>query len=238
MLNDWSLSYGPLTIGDPETFPAVTFRNLDVMSMPEIRTNDVTLIQRDGYWAGNDYMGGRSISLSLEVHADTDDEFSSAVNMIYRAFSPAVNGESPFTFKMPGLCNGREAYVNARTRKRSNPLDASFAARYCAFEVELFATDPFVYATEETAVTLRKDVPTLVPIDGSQVAKPSIAFTTVTNPKILNAETGKSTFSVTRTGTFTVDGPNYLPGNRYLTLSESGTNANASALFTFRDMWA
>ncbi len=234
---DWTISYGPITIGDAETLPAVNFTNFDVTSMPDIRANDVTLIQRDGLWAGDDYMGGRTVSLSLEVQALDTEEFSSALNLIMRAFSPGVSGETPLRFRIPGLANGREAYVNVRTRRRSNPLDASFARLSCAFEIELFATDPIIYAAEETAVTLRKGVPTLVPIDGSRVAKPSITFTGVTNPKILDAEDGGSTFSYTGTGTFTVAGPNYLPGNRYLTLIDSGTNANATALFKFRDTW-
>ncbi|MGW3072738.1 hypothetical protein [Kitasatospora sp. NPDC001132] len=221
-----------MTIGDPDILPAVTLRDLDVMSMPDIRTNDVALIQRDGLWAGDDYIDGRTVALSIEVAADTTDEFNSTINTIMRAFSPGVGGETPFSFRVPGLCNGRAAYVNARTRKRSNPLDYSFAARYCAFEIELYATDPVVYAVDETAVTLRKDVPTLVPVDGSKDAKTLITFTNATNPKLMDAETGALVLSVNRSGTFTVPGPDLESGNRYLVLA----NAD-SAVTKFRDEW-
>ncbi|MEW1550953.1 hypothetical protein [Streptomyces tsukubensis] len=215
----------------------MNFTNFDVSSMPDIRSSDVTLIQRDGLWAGDDYIGGRTVNLSLEVQALDADEFGAAVNLVMRAFSPGVSGETQLRFRIPGLANGREAYVKARTRKRSNPLDASFARLSCAFEIELFATDPLIYAGEETSVTLRKGIPTLVPIDGSRAAKPSIAFTNVVNPKLLDAEDGKTTFSHTGTGTFTVSGPNYTPGNRYITLTDSGPNVNATAVLKFRDTW-
>jgi hypothetical protein len=234
LLNDWSLSYGPLTIGDPETFPAVTFKNLDVMSMPEIRTNDITLIQRDGLWAGNDYIGGRSISLSLEVHADTDDEFSSAVNLVCQAFSPGVDGETPFQFKMPGLCNGREVYVNARTRKRSSPLDASFAARYCAFEVELFATDPVVYASEESVVRVAKNSTARVSVDGTRPVTPQAVYSLVTDPtltNVLNGETHKAGGSGVDKHPAT-----YPPGEHFLRLTDPGTG-NGSVYLRWFDEW-
>lgn len=237
---DWTISYGPITIGDAETLPAVNFTNLDVLSMPEMRTNDVTLIQRDGLWAGDDYMGGRTVTLSLQVQARDTEEFSAANNLIQRAFSPGVTGESPFSFQIPGLANGRSAYVNVRTRRRSAPLDASFARLYCAYEVELFATDPVIYATEETSVTIRNGTPsgppTRVVVDGSRATTPKITFTNVVNPKLTNAVTGLA-FNTTGSGTFTVDGPTYLPGERFLVLSDTGTPKTGTALIKWRDTW-
>ncbi|QPB09775.1 minor tail protein [Streptomyces phage Shady] len=240
MLQDWTLSYGPITIGDAEALPAVNFTNLDVMSMPEVRTNDITLIQRDGYWAGDDYMGGRTVALSLEVQGKDSDEFNEAVNLIMRAFSPGVSGESPLTFKIPGVANGREAYVNVRTRRRSAPLDARFGRLYCAFEIELFATDPLIYATEETAVTIRNGTPSgplaRVLVEGSRTAETTIDFTGVTNPRIENAFTGVGT-TYTGTGTFTTAGPKYIPGERFLVLKDSGTPKTGTAVVKWRDTW-
>ncbi|QPB09554.1 minor tail protein [Streptomyces phage Sycamore] len=237
---DWTISYGPITIGDAETLPAVNFTNLDVLSMPEVRSNDVTLIQRDGLWAGDDYMGGRTISLSLEVQARDTEEFNAANNLIQRAFSPGVSGEAPFSFQLPGIANGRSAYVNARTRRRSAPLDASFARLYCAYEIELFATDPMVYASEETVVTIRNGSPSgpaaRMTVEGSRSVKPQITFSGVTNPKLTNAISGIVN-SYTGTGTWTVEGPSYGPGERFLVLSDSGTPKTGTAVIKWRDVW-
>ncbi|OKI71415.1 hypothetical protein [Streptomyces sp. MJM1172] len=237
---DWTISFGPITIGDAETLPAVNYTNLDVASMAEIRSNDVELIQRDGLWAGDDYMGGRTISLSLVVKARTVEEFNTANNLIQRAFSPGVSGESPFSFQIPGLANGRSAYVNARTRRRSNPLDARFAQLYCAYEIELFATDPMIYATDETEVLIRNGAPdgpaALMVVEGSRSITPKITFTGVTNPKLTNAITGNVT-SYTGTGTWTVDGPTYGPGERFLVLSDTGTPKTGTAVLKWRDQW-
>ncbi len=220
---DWTLAYGPITIGDAETLPAVNFTNFDPLSMPDIRTNDVTLIQRDGLWAGDDYLGGRTVNLSLEVQAVDTEEFSAAVNLIMRAFSPGVSGEAPLSFKIPGLCNGREAYVNVRTRRRSNPLAADFARLSCAFEIEMFATDPIVYAAEETAIILRKGVPARVPVDGSRSVTPAVTFSNAASPQLLDAMTG-----AVWTGSLS-------PGEHFLEVSD--TNADATANLTFRDTW-
>ncbi|MFG3200363.1 hypothetical protein ACGFYT_30065 [Streptomyces sp. NPDC048208] len=237
---DWTISYGPITIGDPATLPAVNFTNLDVTSMPDIRTSDVTLIQRDGLWAGDDYMGGRTVSLSLEVQAASTEEFNAANNLITRAFSPGVSGETPFSFQIPGLANGRSAYVNARTRRRSAPLDASFARLYCAYEIELFATDPVIYASDETAITIRNGAPSGPParvsVEGSRSAVPAITFTGVTNPKLTNVLTGLA-YSATGSGTFTATGPTYLPGERFLSLSDTTGNTAGTAVLVWRDTW-
>lgn len=234
-MEDWTLSYGLITIGDAETLPAVNFTVFDPLSMPDVRSNDVALIQRDGLWAGDDYMGGRTIPLSLEVQGHTREEFSNAVNLVYSAFTPGVAGESPLRFKIPGLCMGREAYVNVRTRRRSNPLDADFARLFCAFEIELFATDPYVYAAEDTEVTLREGIPALMHVDGSRVAQPTITFSNLTNPTITDVQSGAE-LSFTGTGTWTVDAPDYEPGGRYLVLSDSGP-ADGTAVYKWRDRW-
>ncbi|MFG3405637.1 hypothetical protein [Streptomyces sp. NPDC048142] len=239
-LLDWTISYGPLTIGDAETLPAVNFTNFDPLTMPDIRTNDVTLIQRDGLWAGDDYMGGRTIALSLEVQALTPDEFNSSVNLIMRAFSPGVDGETPLTFQIPGLCNGRAASINARTRKRSAPLDASFARLSCAFEIELFATDPVITAVDTTSITLKKGVTSRISVDGTRSITPHLATgVKVTDPKLTNAVTG-DVHNITGSGTFTIpvaQRPSFTPGDHYLTMTDSGTDPTGQVWLTMRDEW-
>ncbi|QDQ14320.1 hypothetical protein [Streptomyces spectabilis] len=203
----------------------MSFTSFNPLSLPDIRTNDITLIQRDGLWAGNDYMGGRTVALSLEVQAVNAEEFGAAVNLITQAFSPAIDGEARLSFQIPGLCNGRSAYINVRTRRRSAPLDASFARLSCAFEIELFATDPIVYASEESAATLRNGVPARFSVDGSRPVTPTITYSSVSDPKVLNALTGESV------------GATLAPGEHFLELSDPGAGAAASALIKFRDTW-
>ncbi|MFJ4701954.1 hypothetical protein ACIP5N_27715 [Streptomyces sp. NPDC088768] len=230
-MQDFTISYGPLTIGDGSV-PAVNFTTVDLMSMPDIRSADVELIQRDGLWPGNDYMGARTLSLSLEVQALTVAEFNEAVNLVCRAFSPGVSGESPLSFRIPGLCGGVPAYYNARTRKRSQPLDANFARLFCAFEVELVATDPLAYAVDESAVTLRAGVTSRIKVQGSCPAQTTAAFAGVTNPEISN-NVDSTVFRSPGSGTRTVPGPQLDPGERYLRLA--GTTG--TAVLTWRDTW-
>ncbi|MEU6633817.1 hypothetical protein ABZ905_36945 [Streptomyces parvus] len=203
----------------------MNYTTFDIATMPEVRSNDVTLIQRDGLWAGDDYIGGRTIALSLQVQAVDVEEFNAANNLIQRAFTPGVSGESKLAFRIPGMANGREAYVNVRTRRRSAPLDASFARLSCAYEVELFATDPYIYAEQETAVTLRKGVPALVPVDGSLPAEVKWTMSGTSEPAIRYAATGDIVISP------------LTPGPNFLVLDDNGTNAAATARTSFRDRW-
>ncbi|MFI2242379.1 hypothetical protein [Streptomyces chrestomyceticus] len=221
---DWSFSFGGLTVGDS---PAIMYSNLDLVSLPDVRSNDLALIQRDGLWPGDDYYGGRTVNISLRIQGRDAEEFSHAVNSVQAAFRLGANGETPFAFRIPGLCNGRTAYFNARTRRRSSPLDMAFARLYCAFEIELFATDPFIYASEETSVTVRKGTTARVMVAGSREVKPTVTYTGLTSPKLTDSITGQVLPAA----------PVLSPGDHFLSLTDSGSNADGAAQLKWRDTW-
>jgi hypothetical protein len=242
-------------MGDPSS--AISIVGVDgLLVLPEVRSADLTLIQRDGLWAGDDYMNGRTVTLTLEVYGETQEDFTAALSAVQTAFRPG-RAELPFAFRFPGLAGDLTAVVNARPRKRSGPLDLNFAYRVCNIVVELFATDPYIYgqATRTETVTgdSDPDVLTVFTQSGGVPALPSIAFTGGTNP-VLTDETTGDYFGVTYTGDFTADSvaqkvtasggaditglitagsvwPEFANGERRLHLS------SGSAVITWQDRW-
>lgn len=152
-LDDWSCEFRGLVMGLPDS--AISIVEVDgLLSLPDVRSSDLTLVQRNGLWAGQDYMGGRTISLTLEVYGSTREEFTSALNAVQAAFMPGVD-ESPFRFRFPGAAADQTAYVMARVRKRSAPLDLNFAYMTCNIALELFSTSPFIEGDAERTQTVR-----------------------------------------------------------------------------------
>ncbi len=142
----------------------VQIREVDgLLSLPDMRSGDLELVQRHGLWPGDDYMNGRTVTLTLGVHGETLEEFTGALGAVQAAFCPGRK-EKPLRFRFPGLTADREAFVSVRPRKRSAPLSVSFAARSCEVVVELFATDPLIYGVDRREVEVKSLV--RPPLDG------------------------------------------------------------------------
>ncbi|MEV0126352.1 hypothetical protein AB0I16_33210 [Streptomyces sp. NPDC050703] len=229
-LSDWTCEYGGVVMGLPES--AISIVGVDgLLSLPDIRSSDLTLVQRHGLWPGRDYMNGRTVTLTLEVYGATRDEFTEALTDLQAAFMPG-DAETPLRFRFPGVAADRTAYVMARVRKRSAPLDLNFAYRTCNMVVELFATSPFMFGDEARSVTVRsvqrdkqpaglvlpESVPWLLesqgprPDDrvtifkhyGSVAARPTLTIKGAASPVLVDDATGRA-FGINYDGTVIVD---------------------------------
>ncbi|MEV6419656.1 hypothetical protein [Streptomyces sp. NPDC051662] len=215
-LNDWTCEYNGLVMGEPDS--AVSIVAVDgLLTLPEIRSSDLTLVQRHGLFAGDDYMNGRTLTVTLEVYGSTREEFTQALVNLQAAFMPG-DIEKPLRFRFPGVAADQTGYVMARPRKRSAPLDLNFANMVCNVVVELYSTSPYVYgdAPRETVVrsyereadmsglTFPAAVPWQVrgsgvaPADpitwltqyGSVVARPLVSITAGASPTLWDDSTG------------------------------------------------
>jgi hypothetical protein len=187
-----------------------------LLSAPEIRSSDLVLVQRDGLWPGKDYLNGRTTTLTLEVYAETREEFTEALNALQAAFQPCLD-ELPYRFRFPGVAGDQTAYSMARVRRRSAPLDLNFAYRTCMMVVELYATSPFIIGDEPRAIPVRSmvrdpeapDGPAYSPVSrftqyGSFNARPAVEIHGAVSPTLIDDVTGEF-FGVNYTGTVLVD---------------------------------
>ncbi|MHC0429231.1 hypothetical protein ACX6XY_03455 [Streptomyces sp. O3] len=261
-LEDWVCEFGGLVMGRPDS--AISLVAVDgLLSLPDIRTADLTLVQRHGLYPGDDYMNGRAVTLTLEVYGSTPQEFSEALSAVYAAFRPAQR-ERPLRFRFPGVAGGRTAFVNARTRKRSAPLDLNFAHRVCNVVVELFATDPHIYGDALVSMTLDSPWEGSEPKlrftqAGSVPALPVIVLDNAKNIVLTDEVTGR-TFGLTYGGNATVNSetqrvtsdagtdftdrvtpgsfwPEFEYGDHRLTLSSEAVTRATTARITWRNRW-
>ncbi|MER5638422.1 hypothetical protein ABT095_15855 [Kitasatospora sp. NPDC002227] len=255
-LGEWTCEYGGLLMGSPDS--AISIVQVDgLLNLPDVRSADLTLVQRNGLWPGDDYLGGRTVTVTLEVYGRDAEEFSAALNAVQAAFrvGPA---ESRFRFRFPGVAGGGTAYVMARTRKRSAPLNLDFAYHVCNIVVELFATAPEIRADQPRTVTVGAERAYFTAL-GSEPARPVISLTNVKNPMLGDEATGFQ-FGLTFTGSCTVDSaaqtvttssgtdittlvktgsiwPEYAAGEHRVTLTTDSTTGPTSAAITWRETW-
>ncbi|MEU9231214.1 hypothetical protein [Streptomyces subrutilus] len=263
-LSDWTCEFNGLVMGEPDS-PVSIVAVDGLLSMPDIRTSDLTLVQQHGLYAGDDYMNGRTVTLTLEVYGRTREEFTAALSSLYAAFQPAQR-EKPLRFRFPGVGGDLTAFVNARPRKRSGPLDLNFAYQVCNVVIELFATDPHVYG--DTIVTKNLSQPWAgsdpklrFTSPGSVPVLPIIKLTNAKDVKLtdeitglwfgmtnlagaltINSETQRVTS--TATGTDFTDRvtagstwPEYGFGEHRIAMTSLAVNSPTQAEFTWRDRW-
>ena len=108
-LQPWTCRYSGLTMGATDSPIQLTAVD-GLLSSPEIRSSDLELVQRDGLWAGDDYMSGRTVTLTLSVFGETPAEFTRALAQIQAAFEPG-RAETQLQFRFPGLADDRPAAV-------------------------------------------------------------------------------------------------------------------------------
>ncbi|MFD9687887.1 hypothetical protein ACFWXO_19260 [Kitasatospora sp. NPDC059088] len=145
----WTASWGGLLLGEDSS--VVLEEVAGLLDAPDVRTSDAELLQRDGLTPGTDYMGARTVTLTMLALDDHE------VPDLLAAFAPGGD-EQPFAFAFPGVAGGK-ARIMARVRKRAVTVDRDFHAGRRRVTVELLATDPRLYAADQASATVAVDVP-------------------------------------------------------------------------------
>jgi hypothetical protein len=147
---DWEMEYNGLLIGGDTAFAIAQIDGL--LELPDIDTGDVTYASRHGVAAGNDWMRGRTIRLTLEVYGSTPEELSTRMNELTTAFAPAI-GETPLAFMIPGIAGGVKVQTEARVRRRSSPINREWYYNIPIVTIELYATSPYLEAGGSEGLT-------------------------------------------------------------------------------------
>ncbi|WP_266301518.1 phage tail domain-containing protein [Kitasatospora sp. NBC_01287] len=146
---DWTASWGGVLLGDGSS--VVLEEVAGLLDAPEVRTSDAELLQRDGLTPGTDYMGARTVTLTMLALDERE------VPALLAAFAPG-GPERPFEFAFPPVAGGRSRIL-ARVRKRAVTVDREYHAGRRRFTVELAATDPRLYGAWLQSATVAVDVP-------------------------------------------------------------------------------
>ncbi|MFD8142610.1 hypothetical protein [Streptomyces sp. NPDC059708] len=129
-------------------FPVSPVEVIGLTSAPELFTNYQRLISRDGMWKGTQYLGGRAVTLSMNILATGNLQINNVINELSWAFPIGYGTEQEeitLHFTIPGIANGGAAKIKGMVRKRDIKLDQQYAVNGAArIDIELYCHDPKV----------------------------------------------------------------------------------------------
>ncbi|MEU5693868.1 hypothetical protein [Actinosynnema sp. NPDC020468] len=167
---DWTAEYRGVVIGVPGS-PLSFTEIAGLLDAPAVRTNDRATLNRHGEISGTDWLGARTVTLVIEVNAESADEFASNMAALNEAFAP-VRSVSPFSFRFPGVAGGGSRVVWGKVRKRVTVMDWAYTHHYATMSVELYCPEPFVLST--TSGTGRATLPASIAPPGSGIRFPLV----------------------------------------------------------------
>lgn len=187
---DWQFSYNGWTFGDGTSYGVVEASGF---GLADIRSNNVDLPNGHGSFPGLDFYSERSVRFRLEMTADSDAAFESAMDTMRRA-TAVQSTDLPLVIDLPGQTVKR---LECRPLRRRAPIDHAYSMRYAVIDLEFLAADPLFY--ENTATDTVITTATAVTNSGDTAAKWTAAITGATNPTLTHNGSGLAL-------TFTDDG--------------------------------
>lgn len=140
---------GLLTIGPTTSYRLTALDGL--RSLPDIREGDVLRANADGAFAGNDYLGTRTVLMELIVFGSSADDLGAKVRALKTACRPASGrDEFPVRFQVPG--EDAQLFFARCRDVRMAMLVSDEAARIARVRVRFDATDPRIYSDAELAL--------------------------------------------------------------------------------------
>jgi hypothetical protein len=190
---EWTYFYNGLTFGEGTNVGVVGITGLE--DIANIRNADVARPNAHGMLGGYDYLGARSIILTLAVKALPGGSLAPALDAVKAAFAPVVDATDikPLLFLYPGQSR---RLVNCRCRKLAAPLDVYRGTETSVnVMVQLDAVDPRAYDDIESYVTVSASAPaTVTAVNRGNIAvRPHAVITgPCGSPTLTNVTTGQS----------------------------------------------
>lgn len=130
------IQWGDLLMGPGTGYSVQGISGVD--DLPEVRNSDVAKNDAHGDYTGPDYVGPRTVQLSLNLIADDPAGLRQMILALRRATQP---GRTPADLQF--LDWG--VSVSAKVRKRSVPYDAEYLWHTGSAAVEFYCADPYLY---------------------------------------------------------------------------------------------
>jgi len=144
---DWEAEYQSFAFGGDSAF---ALAQLDgIVSLPDVNSGDSGRLIRHGLHAGDDYLTGRTVTITMEVYGATDAALETSIQNLLTAFKPGES-ESGLVFQIPGVANGNKFLLWSRPRRRAVPINLEWFHRVPVITIEMAATDPRLYAAAES----------------------------------------------------------------------------------------
>lgn len=145
ILDDFQGMYGNLLIGEGTPYD-VDWSKSGLRDMPALRTTDTDRVRGDGVWVGEEFAGGQTIPLSVQMFGRAGVDLGEAVRAFDQNTTPRIPRD--FWFKFPHQ-EQAHCLLGARVRRRAVP-PSRHMREFVRAELDLFAPDPARYGAETT----------------------------------------------------------------------------------------
>ena len=126
--------------------------------VPEIRKQDDNRGYADGMFTGRDFLGGRNISMIIQILSSSAASAQANFNTLQRALLPQTSGTTPLYFLLSTADS--EQVINARVRAFRTTINPEYTYGYILAQVEFFCPDPRYYNSNTQTATLLYSPPT------------------------------------------------------------------------------
>ena len=126
--------------------------------IPDIRNQDDNRGYNDGMFTGRDFLGGRNISMIIQILSSSAASAQANLNTLQQALLPQTSGTTPLYFILSNA--DTEQVINARVRGFRTTVNPEYTYGYILAQVEFFCPDPRYYSSNIQTATLLYSPPT------------------------------------------------------------------------------
>lgn len=112
-------------------------------ALPGIRNQDDNRGYSDGMFSGNDFLAGRTITMTIVTLAGNGNSAQVNFNLLQAALLPQTSGTTPLQFQLSNA--GILQRVNARVRSQMSEVDPNYTYGFIKSTVTFFCPDPRIY---------------------------------------------------------------------------------------------
>jgi len=186
-LNNYSFAFNGYVFGGGTSVHQI----LDVQGLeglPAIRNQDDNRGYFDGMFSGRDFLGGRTITMTVLTVAGNGNSAQANYNLLQSQALPQQSGTTPLQFQLSPA--GGLQFINARVRGNITQVDPDYTYGYIKSQLTFFCPDPRYYdnTTQTASMTytlpLGRSYPRIYPLTyggGSQTQTAPITNSGTTN---------------------------------------------------------
>lgn len=155
LTNSYSFSFNGLTFGGASS-PHQILSVDGLEGLPEIRNQDDNRGYNDGMFSGQDFLGGRTISIIINTFGSGGNSAQQNLNALQQALMYQQTGTQPLYFLLPP---NTTQFINARVRGFRSSIDPNYTYGYIVSQIDFFCPDPKYYDNTLQTATLQISAP-------------------------------------------------------------------------------
>lgn len=155
-LNNYQFQFGSFLFGGAGSpFQIIDVDGLE--SLPDLRVQDDNQGYNDGMFSGRDFLGGRTLTFTINTFAGNGNSAFQNFNLLQQALIPQQSGTTALQFLLSP--NDTQMVLNARVRGRKTLVDPEYTYGFIRSQITMFAPDPRYYTATNTVASLTPQQP-------------------------------------------------------------------------------